>query len=254
MNFKNIFIILINPKKGGNIGAASRAMKNMGIENMIIVKDKENEIDKIEALKMSCGAEHIWQNALIYKKFENAMKHVSYLVGTTRRQGKRRGPFLTPYEMAIRLNEISNTNKVGIVFGPEDAGLTNQELKSCNMFVTIPAKKSFESLNLAQAVLIICYELFLLHGRNGIFSRKNDPVMSSNLPELLLCSSDKLNRFYETMKTCLLRLGFLLHSNPDYRLDGLKRIFNRAGLEEKDVNLLMGVFRKVKWLLDKLKT
>jgi tRNA/rRNA methyltransferase len=167
-------IVLIRPKIPENIGAAARICWNMGIERLIIVRD--NLPDREAMAKMATHkAAHLIDNLELYHDLAEALADFSIVVGTTARRGRQRSVEKTPRELVDALLPSLATNKVAILFGPEDTGLTNDDLKYCQMASAIPTA-DFSSLNLAQAVAIHCYEIY-----HGIVHAKKDMAFSPQL-------------------------------------------------------------------------
>lgn len=233
MKLENIYIVLVEPIYAGNIGAVARAMKNMGLERLALVNPGA-AID-LEAYRMSAGADDILRAAPVYPSLREALAETNLAIATTARSGKRRRRTLTPRHMAAKLSDLTEVNRVAVVFGPEDRGLKNEDLALCQWLVTIPANPRFNSLNLAQAVMIVCYELWLA---------------SAQAPEeapLQLASINRLEAMYDHLEATLLRIGFLHQNNPERMMYSLRRIFGRAGLEERDVRIIRGICRQLDW-------
>jgi tRNA/rRNA methyltransferase len=130
---------------------------------------------------------------------------------------------------------MARTNRVALVFGPEDSGLTNDDLRVCHRLMTIPTDPAFSSLNVAQAVLLCCYEVFLAAQEPGDGTPR--PLAIAERQELM----------YEKLKQALLTIGFLHRDNPEHIMFALRRILGRAGLEERDVRILLGMARQIEW-------
>ncbi len=159
IRLENITIILVEPHIPENIGSVARAMMNMGLRDLIVVSPKNCDLSRV--LKTATGPSiEIIENMEVVEDLLGAVGPFQYVVGTTARTGSLRPAMAEPRELAERLTDISQENKICILFGSEDRGLTNDQLKYCHLIVTIPTAH-FASLNLAQAVLIIAYELFL---------------------------------------------------------------------------------------------
>ena len=164
INFENISIVLNRPRFPENIGAAARAMHNMGLGKLIVVDPENYDIEKIMRLATHESAEIVKQ-IKIYDDLESAVSSMNYVVGTTARLGGERQSIQKPADLAQRLISISDNNHVAIVFGPEDRGLTNEEISFCHVLINIPTS-DFSSINLAQSVMIICYEIFKTNRKN----------------------------------------------------------------------------------------
>ena len=170
---------------------------------------------------------------------EEALRPCSLTVGTTRRKGKRRQRALTPREIAPEVLRVAREYRVALIFGPEDRGLSNEELDLCQEIVTIPAHPRYGSLNLAQAVMILLYELFLAAHPTHRESRK-------------LATSEELEGMYRHMEEVLLRIGFLHPNNPKRMMTALRRLFGRARLDSREVRIIRGIMRQVNWVAEQM--
>ena len=231
----HISIVLVEPQHSGNIGAVARAMKNMALSRLVLV----NPVDHLalEARMMAMHAFDILQRARVVGTLPEAVADAGYVMGTTRRLGKARQASLTSRGMAPLLLELAASNPLAIVFGRENSGLTNAELGQCHELVTIPAHPVFGSMNLAQAVLLVCYELY-------VASATPPP---STPPQL--ATVEELERLYARMREVLHRIGFLHGSHPDRMMGYFRRFFARHGLKSRDVNVFLGVFRQIEWYI-----
>jgi tRNA/rRNA methyltransferase len=158
INLDSIHIVLYRPRFPENIGSAVRAMRNMGLSKLIVVDPENFDIEKIMRLATHDSAEMVEQIKQ-YDDLESAVASMNYVVGTTARLGGERQTIQKPADLAQRLIPISAENQVAIVFGPEDRGLTNEEIRRCHVLINIPTA-DFSSINLAQSVMIICYEIY----------------------------------------------------------------------------------------------
>jgi tRNA/rRNA methyltransferase len=230
-----IRIVLVEPQHAGNIGAVARAMTNMALSQLILV----NPVDHLamEARMMAMHGFDILQGARVVSSLPAAVTDAGYVVGTTRRLGKSRQANSTSRGIAPLLLELAASNPVAVVFGREDSGLTNDELGRCHELITIPAHPIFGSLNLAQAVLLVCYELY-------VASATPSP---SRPPKL--ATVEELERLYTRMREVLYRIGFLHGSHPDRMMGYFRRFFARQGLKSRDVNVFLGVFRQIEWYI-----
>ncbi len=229
-------IILVRPQSPGNIGAAARAMHNMGLRRLALVAPAH--FPHAEARMMACHAEHLLHQAEVYPSVSAAVATCHWLVGTSARRREYRHPPLTPRELAYKLPALSAQHPhVGILFGPEDTGLTTAELDLCNDLVVIPTVAEATSLNLAQAVLVLGYEL--MHG----------PSQAPVQPVPPLAAVDEIEAMYEHFRAAFSIHGFSGSHAIERSLMGLRRICERAGLERRDVRLLRGIARQLAWAL-----
>ena len=152
---ENITIVLNRPKYAGNVGAAARCAKNMGLDKICVVSNSPLPRDDMRLMATHAAADLI-DNIQYYDQLEEALGGCQYIVGATARTGAARGPVVAPREMAELLIQVSQQNRVALLFGSEDRGLTNDDLRWCHLVVTIPTS-DFKSLNLSHAVMVICY-------------------------------------------------------------------------------------------------
>ncbi len=156
----NIYFVLVEPREKGNIGASARALKNMGFKNLVLVNPPQGYAEKkSEDFWLACHATDLLQEAIVCKNLPEALKDKQFVVGTTRRTGKKRGLILPVKEAVKEIKKAAQQNKVAILFGREDRGLTNEEVLECGLLAYIPTSEEAPSLNLAQAVLLMAYEL-----------------------------------------------------------------------------------------------
>ena len=230
---KNFSIVLSHPKIPENIGAAARAACNMGIGGLIVVAPEDPDQERM--LKMATHtAAHLIRGMAVYPNLKEALANFSYIVGTSARTGRGRRSVLSPREVAPLLVQKADQNKIALVFGTEDKGLSNAEISLCHQLVKIPTA-DFSSLNLAQAVMIVCYEVFLANFKP---QQKDTPR---------LANSQELELMYEKVKETLIKISFIHPSNPDHWMMNIRRFCSRIGLSKNEVNLLMGVCRQIEW-------
>jgi len=229
----NISIVLHKPRYPENIGAAVRAMCNMGIEKLSVVDPENYNFANIKKLATHAALEKVEQ-INIYDNLKDALSAYTYIVGTTARTGGQRESFITPSTLASRLVLLTQQNNVAILFGPEDKGLTNEEIRYCHTLVNIPTA-DFSSVNLAQAVMILCYEIFIASVEK----------CNESIPRL--ASSYELNGMYDQLKDILVRISYLNPENPDYCIDRVRHFFNRINLRAKEVSIIRGVCRQINW-------
>lgn len=238
VNRDNVAVVLCRPKLSENIGTAARAAANMGIGRLVLVAPYRMEPHIMIPAATRAG-EHLIENLTVHQDLAEALGEFDFVVGTTARLGSHRGPFVTPRDMAQHMIGLTQNNRVALLFGPERTGLTTEDLRLCQMIVTIPtASREHSSLNLAQAVLVLAYELLI--------ARTDDPVPS----RIKMASNEEILAMYDTLSRTLLRIKFLPDDNTDHWLMSFKRIFNRAGLTHGDCNLLRGMCRQIEWALN----
>lgn len=212
-------------------------MKNMGLKKLTLINPVDFMVD--EGLKMAVDARNILEQSEIYSSLEEALKGTSMSIGTTRRKGKLRKPVYPIRTIAARASSISEREEVALVFGREDKGLLTKELKLCTLLSTIPANEQFPSINLAQSVMITCYELFLASGL---------AVIEKNFS---LAKFEEVEDFFNHLEETLIKIGFLNEAYPTSIMVALRRLFGKAHLEEREVKILRGILRQVLWYAGK---
>ncbi len=235
---KNISIVLYKPKYAGNVGSIARAAKNMGINNIIVAGRADFDREEMQQRSTHLAAD-VLDSIQYFTGIEEALGSFNYIVGTTARLGKARGPFITPRAAAGDIADISQQNKVALLFGPEDTGLANEQLRICHAIVTIPTSREFTSLNLSHAVMILCYEIFIA---------SSAAVTRAETTSKLALSSE-LEGMYGQIKTLLADIEFLNPENPDYWMMHLRRFFARSGLLSREVKIIRGICRQLEWSL-----
>ena len=236
LNLNSVMIILVRPRFPENIGSVARAMKNMGLNRLVLV-DGSSPLH-MNAYKLASGAEDILERAEEFPTLGEAISEVACVVGMTSRSGRDRSPLLTPRTLLKRLIPLSAKNSIGLVFGAEKEGLTNEELGLCHLYVRIPSSEEFPSLNLAQAVMVLCYELF----QSSMMIQKNS---------VLSAKAGQLERMFEHMEKTLLNIEFFEAKNPKRIMRALRRLFGRCEMEEREVQILQGIWSKIDWHLGK---
>ena len=234
----NITIVLKGPKFPGNVGSAARCAMNMGIGKMIVVGNRDLDDEAVRQMATHVAKEVV-AGIRHCDTLEEALAGFSWVVGTTARHGSGRGPVVSPRRMAETVVGFSQENEVALLFGPEDTGLTNEDLRFCQSLVTIPTA-GFKSLNLSHAVMVVCYELFV--------ARTEMEKEEGFAPKL--ASSAELEGMYAQLKETLLNIGFLLPDNPDYWMMHLRRLFSRTTLLAREVKILRGICRQIEWYGD----
>jgi len=233
VNLEHIAIILVQPQIAENIGAVARAMDNMGLSRLILVDPKK--YDHGRATKMATGSSDELVNAMeVYKDLKEALGPYEYIVGTTTRIGSNRPSMNTPCRLAQDLVSISQNNRVAILFGPEDRGLTNEQLGYCHTIATIPTAR-FSSLNLSQAVMVVCYEIFLT-------SRE---ISGNPLPRL--ANEFELEGMYGHIRDVFMKIGFIDRQNPDHWMRNFRRFLSRLPLRAREVRVIRGICRQIDW-------
>ncbi|MCI4627154.1 MAG: RNA methyltransferase [Candidatus Magnetoovum sp. WYHC-5] len=236
----NISFILVEPKDAGNIGSAARAIKNMGFSKLGLVNPVS--FPTMTSFALAHGAEDVLASATVYTSVDEAVKDVALVVGTTRRLGKIRGVLLHVKEAASIINSVGRHDRVAILFGREDKGLSNEELLRCGYIVKIPTDTAQPSLNLAQAVLLTAYELF------GADMPQTEGYLSNQANQTGLATQEETKQLYVHFQKTLKLLDFGARGSEDLRasiLRNIRRIFGRFGLFHWEVNMLHGICTQI---------
>jgi len=234
MPLNSIRIVLVSPLYGGNVGSVCRAMANMGIRDLALVDPQVS--DWREAEVMACHAGDILANRKTHPTLAEAVADCVAVVGTTARQGLYRRHAKTAREWAPDLLALAGRGPVALVFGREDRGLLNEEVLICTHLVQIPTDNAYSSLNLAQAVLILCYELFLARGSYEPLTEKST-----------LAPAEMRAQLERMWRQLLLDIGFMEQEKADHMMAGILRVFSRGALTEDDVNIFLGIARQADW-------
>ena len=226
-----IRIVLVGTTHPGNIGAAARAMRTMGLDRLTLVAPREFPSE--EATARAAGADEVLANARVCATLDEALAECRFAIGASARLRGLSWSTLSPREAAPRLLAESRDGEAAVVFGRESSGLSNDELAACHALLHIPTDPDFSSLNLAMAVQVVAYELrlALLAGEAKALPERADP----------LATVEDLERFYVHLERTLVDAGFLNPANPRHLMLRLRRLFSRALPEEKEVRILRGI-------------
>ncbi len=227
---ENIRVVLSNTSHPGNIGAAARAMKTMGLTRLYLVNPKV--FPAAEATARASGADDVLTNAVLCSELGEALSGCHLVIGASARTRSIPCPVVNPAESARKVFAESEQGGVAMLFGCERSGLSNAEIDRCQYLVQIPSNPDYGSLNLAAAVQIICYEILVAHGQPG-------PV--DDAPDYVPASSDEMERFYLHLEQALIELDFLDPDNPRQLMRRLRRLYNRTRPDENEVNILRGM-------------
>lgn len=232
----SISIILVRPQFSGNLGSVARAMKNMGLRDLRLVAPEVLPTDR-DARQMAAHSEDILDQTHIYQDLQSALQNFDRVIGTSRRHGKERGNWRSPRELGEGMAKLGQGSRVAILFGAEDTGLTNEEITLCHEIVSIPSDPNCPSLNLAQAVMIIVYELRLALA----LPDQGRPT------KVHLAKFQDVEAMYEDLHHLLDQSGFLDKNNPDHIMRLIRNMFDRAHLTDQEVRILRGVYRQLRW-------
>jgi TrmH family RNA methyltransferase len=225
----DIRVVLSHTSHPGNIGAAARAMKTMGLTRLVLVNPKL--FPHAEATARASGADDVLAGAVVCTSLAEATRDCRLVIGASARTRSLPCPVIDPAECARRTCAESMQGAVAVVFGCEQSGLSNEEIDRCQFLVRIPTSPVYGSLNLAAAVQIIAYEIRVAHERDG------DAAAPDHLP----VSAGEMERYYAHLEETLVGLGFLDPDNPRQLMRRLRRLYNRARPDENEINILRGI-------------
>jgi len=233
---KNIRIVMVNTSHPGNIGAAARAMKNMGLEKLYLVEPKD--YPSLEAISRSVGAVDVLDNAVVVKNLDEAISDCVWVAGTSARFRTVEWPILEPRECVQKALEYINEGEIAVVFGNETNGLTNEQMERCNMLLHIPTNPDFSSLNIAAAVQVVCYEF-----RQALVQEKAKikPPKRGKHRYDIIANATQLDGMYGHIREALDELSFFGTKNPDVMMRRLKGLFSRAETTQREVSIIRGI-------------
>mgnify|MGYP001164857839 FL=1 len=229
---KQVKIILIETSNSGNIGSVLRAMKTMGFKNLCLVNPKKFPSDEVKAL--AANAKDMIDDVVVVDTLDKALSDIDFVVGTSSRIRKVPWPNEPLNTVAPQINKIiESTTNVGILFGREDRGLTNDELQRCNLHMHIPANEEYPVLNLAMAVQVVCYQIYI-----DSLSKKS--LVKNDNWDVPKAKSNHVKRLIEHFISVAEELEVFNKGNPRQIGARIKRMFTRIGLDEMEVNFLRG--------------
>lgn len=224
----NIRIVLCRPSHPGNIGAAARAMKTMGLTQLYLVSPKK--FPHADAEAMASGAADVLEHAKVCASLEEALAGCVLAIGSSTRQRDLQTALLTPEQAARQALSEAQAGKAAFVFGNETFGLSKEELARCQALMTIPANPEYSSLNLGAAVQVMAYEL-----------RRTALAETFAQPELDAADLAEVERFYAHLEQALIDIGFLNPASPKRLMPKLRRLFSRTRLQKEEINILRGM-------------
>lgn len=223
-------IVLVGTSHPGNIGAVARAMRTMGLSRLVLVSPREFPSE--EATARAAGAHQVLARAEVVGSLDEALAGVGYAVGASARLRSLPWPALAPRAAAAAMAFAAGRGEVACVFGRENSGLTNEELSRCQALLHIPTDPDFSSLNLAMAVQVVAYELFLAAGAGLVLPPHR---------ERPLAAAEDMERFYAHLESALVAARFLDPDKPRHLMRRLRRLFNRAQPDTNELNILRGI-------------
>jgi tRNA (cytidine32/uridine32-2'-O)-methyltransferase len=239
MKLSSIRIVLVATSHPGNIGSTARAMKTMGLSSLYLVTPKS--FPDYKANEMAAGADDVLAGAIVTQSLDDALAGCQLILATSARPRGLSLPGLLPVSSAELISQQPDNTQIAIVFGREHSGLTNEELLKCHYHINIPSNPEYSSLNLAQAVQIIAYEMRmkLLAPQAEVALRQDD-----------YATADEIEQFYDHLKEVFIEIQFLKESNPRRLMQRVRRLFNRVNLEKMEVSILRGMLSQVQKSLE----
>lgn len=229
---ETVRIVLVNTSHPGNIGAAARAMKNMGLGRLVLVNPQL--FPHADATSRASGADDLLANAQICETLDEALAGCGLVIGSSARPRRLNVTQLDPRQCANRIWDEARNTEVAVLFGREHSGLTNEELIRCHYHLHIPTNPSYSSLNLAAAVQVLAYELRMAHIAGQGTEQTGEPTETA-------ATADRMEGFYEHLQATLVEIGFLDPNNPRIMMRRLRRLFNRARPNDVEINILRGI-------------
>ena len=236
MSQDNIRVVMINTSHPGNIGAAARVMKNMGLTRLYLVQPVH--FPNADATAMASGADNLLTQAVVCDSLEQALEGCHLVLGTTARERKIQHEFIDGRKAGMLSVAESDQHEVALVFGRERIGLTNDEIGRCHKLINIPTNPEYSSLNVASAIQIVTYEVMMS------LRALNSKIKTESVVEY--ASSENMERFYQHLEQTLIEIDFLRIKQSPQLMSKLRHIYNRVRLEQEEVNILRGILTKTR--------
>lgn len=250
--FTSTRFVLVEPSHPGNVGAAARALKTMGFSRLVLVSPRvPNVQNDPEAIAMASGADDVLASAHVVHTLADALSGVHWSVALTARLREYGPPQGTPRAAAGLARDQAAHGEIALVFGNERTGLSNEDVERCSALVHIPANPAYSSLNLAQAVQVLAYELRTSYlSADGVVSTPMQTAAaqafaaSGEVAEPR-AASDEIESMFTHLESALVALEFLDPANPKKLMSRLRRLFARSGLEREEVNIVRGIAKHI---------
>lgn len=237
-----IRIVLVGTQHPGNIGSAARAMKTMGLANLVLVAPKR--YPDAEATALAAGADDILEQAQVVSTVHEALAGCTYVIGTSSRERAVALPELSPRHAAQMLVEKSMHSPVALLFGPERTGLENEELQLCHARVFIPCNPQYASLNLAAAVQVLSYEIRLQR-----LEREENPPASGAREQEPPATFEQMERLFAHLAEFMEEVDFHKGKSPDLVIQRIRRLFLKADMDGREIKILRGLLSDAQRLL-----
>lgn len=252
--FTSTRFVLVEPSHPGNVGAAARALKTMGFSRLVLVSPRVPHVQSDpEAIAMASGADDVLASAHVVPTLADALKGAHWSIALTARLREYGPPQWTPRAAAAVAHEQAVHGEIALVFGNERTGLSNEDVERCSALAHIPANPAYSSLNLAQAVQVLAYELrtMYLSADDGSVasalsaSAAPRPNAAQNEPFGARAASDEIESMFTHLERALVAIDFLDPANPKKLMSRLRRLFARSGLEREEVNIVRGIAKHI---------
>lgn len=239
MKIENIKVVLVNTSHPGNIGATARAMKNMGLNDLVLV-DPEDFPSGV-ATGRAVNAIDILDSAAVVPDLKTAVAECGLVIGASARSRRIPWPVIGPDECALKAVKESSTNSVALVFGREASGLSNEELEQCHFHVQIPSNPDYSSLNLAAAVMLICYEV----RKVALAASDQQEESDEDFWDIERATGKQVEHFYDHLERVLVEIDFHDPDNPRQLMHRLRRLFGRIRIDAMEMNILRGILTNI---------
>ena len=261
--FTSTRFVLVEPSHPGNVGAAARALKTMGFSRLVLVSPRVPHVQSDpEAIAMASGADDVLASAHVVPTLADALSGVHWSIALTARQREYGPPQWTPRAAASLARDEALHGEIALVFGNERTGLSNEDVERCSALAHIPANPAYSSLNLAQAVQVLAYELRMIYLTSGAevnasasrapqastgsaASAPSTGAAASAEPAGPRAASDEIESMFAHLESALVALEFLDPANPKKLMSRLRRLFARSGLEREEVNIVRGIAKHI---------
>ena len=235
----HIKIVLVNTSHPGNIGATARAMKNMGLTRLALVNPME--FPSGVAVGRAASALDVLERAEVVETLVEAIADCALVIGSSARSRSLPWPMLTPEQSAEKLVKEGRSAQVALVFGREDSGLNNEELQLCHFHVQIPASSEYSSLNLAAAVMVLCYEI----RRAVLWDEETAARVEDDYWDQERATVEQVEYFYEHLERVLVGIDFHDPDNPRQLMQRMRRLFGRVRIDAMELNILRGILTNI---------
>jgi tRNA/rRNA methyltransferase len=246
--FTSTRFVLVEPSHPGNVGAAARALKTMGFSRLVLVSPRMPHVQSDpEAIAMASGADDVLASAHVVPTLADALSGVHWSIALTARLREYGPPQWTPRAAAGAAREQAVHGEIALVFGNERTGLSNEDVERCSALAHIPANPAYSSLNLAQAVQVLAYELRTAYLSDGEVTpaAAAQACAGQGEPVGARAASDEIESMYAHLESALVALEFLDPANPKKLMSRLRRLFARSGLEREEVNIVRGIAKHI---------